>query len=172
VSAQDESKAVTIPGKLVRFLEQHANLGFAGTRDRHLVPYGHRVSGWRVGADGRTLTALIAEHFTDRLLESLQDNGQFAVTIEDYPAHETYQFKGKYLRHRPLQRDDSEIVDAIRQRFVRSIRPLYPLGPDQLGPAYAFIHQACLAVDFEVHEIYVQTPGPQAGSRLVPPAET
>ena len=37
-----------IPGKIVRFLEQHANLAFAGTRDRDRVPYGHRVSGWHV----------------------------------------------------------------------------------------------------------------------------
>ena len=53
-----------IPGKIVRFLEQHANLAFAGTRDRDRVPYGHRVSGWHVNADARTLTALVPEPFT------------------------------------------------------------------------------------------------------------
>jgi hypothetical protein len=28
-----------------------------------------------------------------------------------------------------------------------------------------------LCVEFDVHEIYLQTPGPGAGARLVPPAD-
>ena len=125
-----------IPGKIVRFLEQYANVAFAGTRNRDLVPYGHRVSGWRVGADGRSLTALIAEQFTDRLIESLEDNGEFALTVEEFPSHETYQFKGRYLRHRPLQREDIEIVDRIRDRFFKSVRPIFSDGPEERLKAF------------------------------------
>jgi hypothetical protein len=36
----------------------------------------------------------------------------------------------------------------------------------------AFILNAHLAVEFEVREVYLQTPGPGAGARLVPPPET
>lgn len=155
-----------IPGKIVRFLEEYANVGFAGTRDRNLVPYGHRVSGWRVGADGRTLTALIAEGFTNRLVESLEDNGELALTVEEFPSHETYQFKGRYLRHRSVKHDDIDIVDTIRQRFVKRVRSIFGEAPPELWNA--FIIQPCLAVEFEVLEIYLQTPGPGAGARLVP----
>ena len=35
----------------------------------------------------------------------------------------------------------------------------------------AFFSPPALAVDFEVHEIYLQTPGPGAGTRLIPPVE-
>ena len=35
----------------------------------------------------------------------------------------------------------------------------------------AFIARPSLAVEFEVLEIYLQTPGPGAGSRLIPPME-
>ena len=73
-----------IPGKIVRFLER-ANVSHAGTRDRDLVPHGHRVSGWTVGADARTLTILVPETARPHLIESLEDNGQFSVTIEEYP---------------------------------------------------------------------------------------
>jgi hypothetical protein len=156
-----------IPGKIIRFLEQHANVAFAGTRNQDLVPYGHSVSGWRVGADGRSLTALIAERFTNRLVESLEDNGEFALTVEEFPSHETYQFKGRYLRHRPLQPQDVEVVDRIRERFLKCVRPLYSDAPEDL--LKAFILKPCLAVEFEVSEIYLQTPGPGAGTRLVPP---
>src|SRR5687768_15423078 len=121
-----------IPGKIVRFLEQYANVAFAGTRDRNLVPHGHRVSGWGVGPDGRTITAFVPDDLTGSLLESLQDNGQFALTIEEFPSHETYQFKGRYLRHRPLQPEDTAAVDRIRERFVRNVTPLYPDAAQQM----------------------------------------
>jgi len=160
---------VAIPGKIVRFLEQHANLAFAGSCDRNLVPHGHRVSGWHVAADGRTLTALVAERFTAGLVENLEDNGQLALTVEEFPSHETYQFKGRYLGHRPVRDEDYAAVARIRDRFVRSVRPLYADAPDPL--LQAFITAPALAVQFEVREVYLQTPGPGAGTRLVPPVQ-
>lgn len=155
----------TIPGKIIRFLE-HANVAFAGTRDRDLVPHGHRVSGWIVGADGRTLTVLISQSSSAHLVESLLDNGQFSLTAEEYPSHEAYQFKGQYLRHRPVVGADVELVDRVRERFLKSLRLYYP--PELELPILAFIREPELAVDFEVREIFVQTPGPGAGARLVP----
>ena len=169
-AAPEDSRArsVTIPGKIVRFLEQ-ANLAFAGTRNRDLVPFGHRVSGWCIGADGRTLTALTPEPFTAGLVESLQENGELALTVEDFPTHETYQFKGRYVSHRPAHHEDSAIVDRIRERFMKSMRAVFPVLPE--GMSGAFISKPLLAVEFEVLEIYVQTPGPGAGARIVPPVE-
>jgi hypothetical protein len=161
--------SVVIPGQIVRFLEERANVGFAGTRNRDLLPAGHRVSGWRIGADGRTLLAFVPEPFTAGMLESLEHNGAIAVTIEAFPAHETYQFKGRYTRHRPVEGEDIDFVDRIRERSMKNIRTVYPVVPP--GIAAAFVSTPVLAVEFEVLEIYVQTPGPGAGARLVPPAE-
>ena len=158
-----------IPGKLVRFLEQYANVAFAGIRDRELVPFGHRVCGWRVGSDLRTMTILLPDQFTSRLLEWLQQNGELALTVEQFPSHETYQFKGRYLRHREAGHDDVEAADRVRGRFVKSLRPIYVDQPDDV--LKAFVLSPALAVDFEVSEIYLQTPGPGAGTRLVPPVE-
>jgi hypothetical protein len=58
--------------KIVQFLEERANAAFVGTRNRDLVPFGHRVSGWSVGDGGRTLTAFIPEPLTTELVVSLQ----------------------------------------------------------------------------------------------------
>jgi hypothetical protein len=161
--------SVLIPGKIAQFLEQRANVAFAGTRNRDLVPFGHRVSGWSIGPDGRTVTVLVAEPSTSGLVESLQENGRIAVTIEEFPSHETYQFKGRYVRHRPVQREDIDIVDGVRVRFIKSMRTVFPAAPDDI--VAAFIQKPGLAVEFEVFEIFVQTPGPGAGKRLVPPPE-
>ena len=158
-----------IPARLVRFLEDHANMAMAGTRDAQLVPFGHRVSGWRIGADSRTVTAFVSRHFTERLVESLQDNGQVALTVEEFPSHETYQLKGRYLRHRPIEPDDLRTIERIRVRLAKSIKPIYPEAPDHL--LRMFTLPPSLAVEFEVLEIYLQTPGPGAGTRVVPPSD-
>ncbi|HEX5110143.1 MAG TPA: hypothetical protein VFV95_16945 [Vicinamibacterales bacterium] len=157
-----------IPGKIVSFLDR-ANVSHAGTRDRNLVPHGHRVSGWRLNHDGSTLTVLLPDGARPHLIESLEDNGQFSVTIEEYPAHETYQFKGRYVRHRRVDGDDIDVANRVRERFVSSVIQLF--GEAAAVPLRAFSQRPALAVEFLVDEIYVQTPGPGAGARLFPAAE-
>jgi hypothetical protein len=158
-----------IPEKIVRFLEQQANLGFGGTRDRNLVPFGYRVSAWRIAADGRTLTALIPAPAMDLLIESLEENGQFAMTVGEHLTHETYQLKGRYLGRRPVGPEEYKLVARFRERFVRSFRGEIPDSAiDLVAKA---VPDPALAVDIDVHEVYVQTPGPGAGSRLYPPAK-
>jgi hypothetical protein len=163
------SLEILIPVKILRFLEQSANVAFLGTRDADLVPFGHRVSGWQVGADQRTMTLLLPGDSTERVVERLQHNGELAVTLEAFPAHETYQLKGRYLRHRPAHDGDGDVVDRIRQRFAKAMKPI-PYGPPQES-LKAFVSSPAIAVEFEVLEVYLQTPGPGAGTRLMPPVE-
>lgn len=158
-----------IPGKIVRFLEQDANVAFAGSRDRDLVPFGHRVSGWRIGTDNRTVTVLFPDEFLPKLLESLQQNRELAVTVEAFPSHETYQFKGRYISHREVDDADVEAADRVRRRWVKGLRTLYVEAPEDV--LKGFVSPPSLAVDVEVLEIFLQTPGPGAGTRLVPPAD-
>jgi hypothetical protein len=161
-----------IPGKIVRFLEQHANTGFAGARDRDLVPCGCRVSAWRVHPDARTMTLFIPEPMVARVIASLEDNGQLAVTIGEHPTHETYQLKGRYLGHRGAEADDLPLVARFRERFVRSIRSGIPPGVPETYVGAAAVPDPVVVVDMDVHEVYLQTPGPGAGGRLYPPPDT
>lgn len=156
-----------IPSKIIRFLEERANIGFAGTRDANLVPSGHRVSGWHIDQSGRTLTAFMSDHSSTRLLEALRDNGRIALTFEEVGTHETYQVKGRYLSHRPVRPADVEHAGASRERFTRSLRSLYN---DDHMPALmtASIPAPALAVEIGVDEVFVQTPGPGAGARIAP----
>ncbi len=160
-----------IPGKIVRFLEQHANTGVAGTRDRDLVPYGCRVSAWRVHPDGHTMTLFIPEPLVDRVIVSLEENGQLAVTVGEHQTHETYQLKGMYVSHRAVGADDLPLVTRFRERFVRSIRSQIPPGvPEAFVGGFA-VPDPTVAVDVDIREVYLQTPGPGAGGRLYPPPE-
>jgi len=158
-----------IPGKLVRFLEERANVAVSGTRDEELVPHVHGVSGWRIGKDAETITSLIPGAFMRDLVESLQDNGQYALTVEEIPTHETYQFRGRYVSHRAIEPQDLSTVETIRQRFVKGLWVMYPDLPVEL--LRIFILEPEIAITFKVNEIYLQTPGPGAGSRISPPRE-
>jgi hypothetical protein len=159
-----------IPAKIIRFLEERANAGFAGTRDRNLVPCGHRVPAWQVDAAGRTLTAFIPDSSAARLLEALLDNGRIAITFEEVGTHETYQVKGRYLSHRPVRPTEIEFTSRVRERFAKGLHSLFP--DDQLiALAKAWVPAPSLAVEIEVHEVFVQTPGPGAGARIAPPPD-
>jgi hypothetical protein len=69
-----------------------------------------------------------------------------------------------------VQPGDAAVVDRIRERFVKGVRHVYTDAPQQMFDAY--IQSPAVAVEFEVQEIFVQTPGPGAGERLAPPAES
>jgi hypothetical protein len=157
-----------IPLKIIRFLEERASIGFAGTRDANLVPSGHRVPGWHVDQSGRTLTVFMPDDATaPRLLEALRDNGRIALTFEEIGTHETYQVKGRYLSHRPVRPAEIELADATRDRFARGLRSLY--NDEQMTALLtASIPAAGLAVEVGVDEVFVQTPGPGAGARVAP----
>jgi hypothetical protein len=159
-----------IPGKILRFLDERANAGFAGTRDANLVPRGHRVSGWQARGDGRTLVAFIPASSAPQLVDHVQDNGRIALTFEEVGTHETYQIKGRYLSHRPVQPAEVDLANRMRERFAKDLRSLHP-DEQRITVLAASIPPPALAVEIEVHEVFLQTPGPGAGTRIVPAAE-
>jgi len=156
-----------IPSKIIRFLEERANIGFAGTRDANLVPSGHRLAGWQIDQSGLTLTAFMPAASSPQLLAALRDNGRIAVTFEEVGTHETYQVKGRYLSHRPVRPSDIELAGASRDRFARSLRSLY--NDEQTAVLMAAsVPAPGLAVEIGVDEVFLQTPGPGAGARIAP----
>jgi hypothetical protein len=160
------AEAVTIPGVLLDFLER-ASLAFAGTRTADLVPHLHRVNGWRVGPDRRTITFLVREGYSPHLLESLEDNGEIALTVEEIGPHETYQFKGRFLdAGSPDDDEDRHAFERARDRYVGAVSRLFGFPEEKVRRHF---RRPEIAVRFEVREIFVQTPGPGAGKRLVPP---
>lgn len=153
-----------IPGVISRFLSE-ASVGAATTRDANLAPQVYLISGWSAAPDQSEMRLLFGGIFLDRLQADLKDNGRIAVTIERIGAHETYQFKGRCLDLRPVQDEDRALNRACRERFVRAVKPLFDVADDVLG---RHIPDPTLAVRMDVEEIYIQTPGPKAGTRLIP----
>jgi hypothetical protein len=155
-----------IPAKIVRFLEERANIGFAGTRDANLVPRGHRVCGWQIAPDGRTLTAFVPAASAEPIVAALRENGRMAITLEEVGTHETYQIKGRYVSHRPVRPSEVEFANRARERFLKGVRTF--LDDHLIAAMNLSIPAPGLAVEIAVEEVFLQTPGPDAGTRLVP----
>ena len=156
-----------IPGVIVDFLER-ATVAMGGTRDSAFIPHAHRVSGWTLEPDRQTITCLISSQSANNLISSLEDNGQFALTVCEMPSHETYQFKGSYVGSRPLGEADIATFTQCREQFVERISAILGYPPEKIRQ---YVAEPSIAVRFKVKEIFVQTPGPDAGTRLIPREE-
>jgi hypothetical protein len=156
-----------IPPKIIRFLEERASVGFAGTRDGKLVPRGHRLSGWQIDGSGRTITVFVPASWTTGLVEALRSNGQMAITLEEVGTHETYQIKGRYLGDRAVRPDEIDIATRARERFVKALLAMFS-GEPVATMLRASVPSPSLAVEVEVREVFLQTPGPDAGRRIAP----
>jgi hypothetical protein len=156
-----------IPGAIVDFLGR-ATVATGGTRDSTLVPHVHRVSGWTLEPDRQTITCLIGSKSANNLIPSLEDNGQFALTVCEMPSHETYQFKGSYVGSRPVGEADTATFRQCREQFVERISVVLGYPAEKVRQ---YIAEPSVAIRFKVKEIFIQTPGPEAGKRLMPVEE-
>lgn len=154
-----------IPVEIMDFLTQEATVAVAATRDRSRIPHVHRVSGWRADPEGRMIECFIPAAFTEGLIASLEDNGEFALTLEQLGTHKTYQVKGTYVATRPVDDADLTSTEAVRARFAGILSQRFGL-PETVCRAY--IMPPALVIRFAVREIFLQTPGPDAGRRIVP----
>ena len=155
-----------IPGKILRFLEDKGTIAVSGTRNAEHIPHCHYVSGWIVEPDQQTMRCSIPQAYTGDLMPSLEDNGQYALTIEQIGSHETYQFKGLFVDSSPLNEADIAAFECVRERFATAVNQLLGVPKESCR---GFIAPPSIAIRFTVLEIFLQTPGPGAGNRLAPP---
>ena len=152
-----------IPDRVVEVLSGPAIM-LVGTRDAELRGAHTTVVGAFVHDDRRTVTFYVPESRAARLLSDLQDNGRVAFGFGWF-SHEAYQLKGEYLSSRPTTGEDLARQETYRLSLFAAARQVYPedvARPMALGYAY---HPG-MAVTFRVDEVFLQTPGPGAGTRM------
>ncbi len=159
--------AVRIPGVLLKFLER-ASIAYAATRDRQLAPAFHWLSGWVAVAEGHGLEVFVARPFEASLLQNVEHSPRLAVTIEHIGPHETYQFKGHYAGSRPPDARDRQRAEACADRAMAAILQIEQRFAFDTVQLRRYLGTPALVVRLGVEEIFLQTPGPGAGRRLVP----
>ena len=148
-----------IDDKLAGFLELPL-FGWLGSRDADRVPQVHRCSGWRLSDSRDQLICCVADPFTDELPKRLAEHAELALLVANGATHETYQLKGRALGTREPDDDDRATCDAYREKML----PFYQyLGFESGDRAFP---PPRVAIELRVDEIFVQTPGPEAGKRI------
>jgi hypothetical protein len=153
-----------IPDRVIEMLHGPSYLQL-GTRDESLRPAHTVAVGAKVHDDRQTVTVFVPSQRAQRIVPHLETNGRVALGI-GRASHEAYQLKGTYLSRRPTDADDVARQEAYRKALLAdALEAGYPeelARPFTQGYAYA----PGMAITFRTEEVYLQTPGPDAGSRL------
>jgi hypothetical protein len=153
-----------IPDRVVEFLHGPVFLQI-GTRDDALRPAHVMAVGAVVHDDRQTVTVFAPAGRAERALRDLTANGRIALGV-GHASHEAYQLKGTYLSSRPTDAADRARQEAYRIALLASL--LEAGYPESIARplALGFAYTPGVAITFRAEEVFLQTPGPGAGTRL------
>jgi hypothetical protein len=133
------------------------------TRDARMRPAFTRVLGIVAGADG-VITLFAPVVTSDVMLANLRANGAIAVQIASWANFHSYQIKGTFLDAAPAGPEADAVMDATRRKAVEVTSKI--LG-EKFGAGWGrFVARPTLRIDFRAEEVFLQTPGPNAGARI------
>jgi len=153
-----------IPDRVIELLHGPAYMQI-GTRDAALRPAHTFAVGAVVHEDRETVTVFVPSARAGRVLADLEGSGRVALGIV-LASHEAYQLKGSYLSTRPTDASDlarqetyrkALLEDALRAGFPEEIA--WPL-------TQGFAYTPGTAITFRAEQVFLQTPGPGAGTPL------
>ena len=150
-----------IPDDQVRFLNGPLII-LIGTRDRRLRPHMSWATAVRAEPREDVIAFVLPDAQSEPILADLADNGRIAMTVSEPKSHETYQFKGRFLDRRPAGPEERARHEIHVAKVVARLNEVHM-------PGHSFERFALWPgslVRFRVEDIFIQTPGPDAGKRL------
>ena len=154
-----------IPDRVVEHLQGPSFIQVA-TRNAELRPAHAHVLGAVVHDDRQTVTFFVAEKRAKRIVADLENNGRVALEAAQ-ATHEAYQMKGKYVSSRPSSEEEYAVQEAYKKIIVEGLMQFFP---EELARPIADVesqYRPSIAITFRVEEIFLQTPGPGAGNKMV-----
>jgi hypothetical protein len=153
-----------IPDRVVELLHGPAYMQI-GTRDDGLRPSHIFAAGAVVHDDRQTVTVFVPTARSVHVLRDLTGNGRIALGVS-LASHEAYQLKGTYISSRPTNDAERARQEVYRAALLASaLEAGYPEAiarPMTQGFAYT----PGVAITFRAEEVFLQTPGPGAGTLL------
>lgn len=132
------------------------------TRDAALTPELVPAMGSRPGRDRRTLTVFVPRALAGATLANLADNGRLAITATRPADHKSMQIKGSARGGRDAADADRPMLEMLRGAMIEQLASFGM--PRAITRRLTF--WPSVAIDVDVNDVYVQTPGPGAGRPL------
>jgi hypothetical protein len=134
-----------------------------GTVAADLLPDATRGWGACLDRDARELRLLLSASATTSL-DNVGTTGVIAVTATEFHTNESVQLKGRVTSVEDATGDDRERFAAFCDGVVDAVSMIDGVPPDVVRKMLPEAIVACVVV---VDEVFDQTPGPSAGTRLV-----
>lgn len=150
-----------LPSELVDFVEAGVSI-LVGTRDGDNRPEVIRGVGARVSKDRTALTLYIHEEWGARALANIRANGHVAVGFSRPVDHTSIQVKGKATTIVPSTESDRSVPERYH---VAVTEQLYMVGIPR-SIVMRMRAWPAAAVTVSIDDVFVQTPGPDAGKRF------
>ncbi|MGC5326013.1 hypothetical protein [Brevibacillus sp. SYSU BS000544] len=142
-----------------RFLSEREPLMIhLAVADERMRPFSVRAFGKRVDRGTSTLRVYILSSQASRFFSAARcGTGIITGLFTDGRTNESYQCKGSLIECGPCKDDEEDHADL--QRYREGSMRIFP----KLYKQFPLSTSVCSFVSYRVEEIYIQTPGPNAG---------
>lgn len=133
-----------------------------GTRDAQNWPEIAVPAGAEVGPSAGVLVVYLPKICSDRSVANLRDNGSVALVLSNPFDHHSVQVKGRVIR---LGDAPEESRERVERHMARLAERLAGVG---IPPRVTLRSNRwpCWKLELEIDDVFLQTPGPNAGRRL------
>ncbi|WP_295904335.1 hypothetical protein [uncultured Bdellovibrio sp.] len=132
------------------------------TRNADMWPDLCEIVGLHLREEGKTMSVFVSQTQADHCLQNIKSNGAIAVSLSRPCTFEAAQIKGKVVGVRPMTDEEQNQSKAWAERFRKEIQLIGVTNEAAMGLKL----QADTTLEVEVENIYLQTPGPRAGTKL------
>ncbi len=152
--------AMQINEELKKFIQGINGMGL-GTRDKDLTPSYNRVLAAKVSGNN-TIKITIAKQTAAQAIKNLGENKMVSLVMANILNFECYQFKGSYISYHDSASEEKVDVENYFNKFNEV---LIKIGV-QNGIVYNWSHDPTVTIEFEVEQIFEQTPKIGTGNQI------
>jgi hypothetical protein len=150
-----------IPDDLAELFESGVSIMVATRDDAHSSELA-RAAGAVVHRDRQRVTVFVPTSIAGRTVDNLRANGFVAVAFSSVIDHRTHQLKGTLEEVRDASEAEREVVSRYHAAFCEV---LFATGIPR-AVVRSFQAWPSTAITFVTADVFLQTPGPNAGERL------
>jgi len=151
-----------IPKQVINLLDKPL-AGHIGSRDNKLNTTEAMIWGVRMNPEKGEVTIFVPESVASQTINNVTSNKQVSCFISHPNTHESYQLKGEYITHEVANEEDAKLQDDFVFRFYDGYMKHFNYPPSIVN---AVNNHPGIGITFKVKDVFVQTPGPNAGTKI------